>query len=105
VKVTNAYMGRNLFPANGALDERPLFVFRDGEVVVVEAEYRTGFRIDGGTPQGWVARRTSKRAYGMLGEQEIEREPVPADFPVGRYRDMILEWGALLEQNRLLPPK
>ena len=105
VKVTNAYMGRNLFPASGALAERPLFVFRDGEVVVVEGEQRTGFRVDGGTPQGWAARRTSKRTYGMLGEQEIERRPVPADFPVARYRDMILEWGALLEQNRILPPK
>jgi hypothetical protein len=105
LKVTNAFMGRNLFPRTGLLEERPLFAFRDGEVVVVEGEQRTGFRVDGGAPQSWMTRRASKRSYGMLEEQAIERVEVPAGFPVERYRDMILEWSDLLEQNRVLPQR
>ena len=105
LKVTNAFMGRNLFPRSGLLEGRPLFAFRDGEVVVVEGEQRTGFRVDGGAPQAWMTRRASKRSYGMLDEQAIERVEVPAGFPVERYRDMILEWSDLLEQNRVLPQR
>lgn len=105
LKVTHAFMGRNLFPRDAAPVERPVFGFRDGEVVVVEGELRTGFRVDGGASQGWVTSRTSKRSYGMLDEASIERRPTDPAFPVDRYRDMILEWGHLLEQNRVLPPK
>ena len=107
LKVTNSFMGRNLFSPDPRMSgERPVFSFRDGEVAVAEGDLRIGFRIDGTSATAWRVEHDDKRSYGMLDAESVHRlDAVPQGFDVERYRDMARAWAELLDENRVLQPE
>jgi lipoteichoic acid synthase len=118
LKVGHHFMGRDLFaPASGSAGlpdsapgpERGFMTARFDAVALVQGEDRLYFRMDG-RGEG-VHYRVSKRRdadYGLLDETSPQPgAPDPALFPPGstaRYRDMLRQYGALLDGDRLMPP-
>jgi lipoteichoic acid synthase len=117
LKVGHHFMGRDLFapaaagtaPDSGAGPERGFMTARFDAAALVQGDDRLYFRMDG-RGEG-VHYRLSKRRdadYGVLDATAPAADaPDAAVFPAGvteRYRDMLRQYGALLDDDRLMPP-
>jgi phosphoglycerol transferase MdoB-like AlkP superfamily enzyme len=103
------FMGRDLFSAGADTTERTFLTARFDAAAAVRGDDRLYFRMDGHGPGAHYRLSKARDAdYGLL----VARSSIPADpdttvFPAGttsRYRDVLRQYGELLDNNRVMPP-
>jgi hypothetical protein len=95
-------MGRNLLESS----ERPALAFRNNDITYVTGNQRVDFSIGSAAVRTYATDRNDKKQYGLLeGNAVAPTNGAPSDVDVDRIRDMVLYYGSLLEEDRLMPPQ
>lgn len=84
---------------------RPLIMMNSGNIAIQRADERVLFRLDTPSLLHLHFDRTKPLQYGLLGKNGVRIETdVPDNYPVDRWRDAVRAYGALLDDNRIMPP-
>jgi phosphoglycerol transferase MdoB-like AlkP superfamily enzyme len=109
LKAGHHFMGRNLFAAGADTVERGFLSARFDAAAMIWGDKRLYFRMDeSGEGVQYPLLKARDTDYGLLDSiSPLPDSPDPAVFPPGitdRYRDMLRQYGALLDADRVMPP-
>lgn len=85
-------------------NRRVIASLRYGDVAFQRDSSRMVFSLKKSTPLRFEFDRSNALQYGQLDREALQIEPLPNTFPVDRWRDAIRAYGALLDDDRLMPP-
>lgn len=107
LRAPNHFIGRDLFRTAS----RPVLSLRLGAIALQGRDWRLAERVDEPGGQWWAQDPTSKTSWGLLPGTPHPglgladpRLPRTASVDPERLRELVLAWGQILDEDRLMPP-